>query len=217
MNQTLGSLVAARPTLGPFFDTLGLDYCCGGHRSLEEAARTRGLDPSTLKLLLDALPEDTLTPRSVGRPAALPTPELIDHVVAVHHSFVRRELPRLVTLAARSAQAHGDAHPELFEVETGARRLSEALLGHLSAEEDELFPKLRDGSVPSQEFLAPYFGEHEEAGALLARFRHLTHDFSPPDDACATYRELLAGLAAFEADLHEHVHLENNVLFARLV
>lgn len=225
MNSTLGSLVAARPALGPVFEALGIDYCCGGHRTLEQAAREKGLDPQTLALTISALPLSPAPDADASRPTApnpaeLDTPALLDHIVAVHHAFVRRELPRLVELSARADQAHGPQHPELQEIRTGVQRLSYALLSHLEAEEKDLFPLLRNRAPEAlktaRASLAPYFEEHEEAGALLARFRELTNSFAHPAWACATYRSLVDRLKAFEADLHQHVHLENNVLFERL-
>lgn len=210
MNQTLGSLVAAQPHLGPVFEGLGFDYCCGGHRTLDQACRDRGLDPDTLARVLAALPKAGPAP-SAENPAQLPLPRLIDHIVAVHHGFVRRELPRLTGLAAKVARAHGPQHPEVVELEACLGRLAQALGPHLEAEETQLFPLLLSGAGPSA--LAPYFAEHEEAGALVARARDLTGGFDRPGWACATYRALMDGLAAFEADLHQHVHLENNVLF----
>jgi len=214
---TLGGLVAARPSLGPFFENLGFDYCCGGHRTLEEAARDRGLDPETVATMLTAWPETRAAP--TFNPALLDNSSLIDHLVTVHHSFVRRELPRLTALAAKVVAAHGQSHPELFETEELVRRLASELLSHLTQEEEVLFPRIRVVEGLSQSLkvaLQPFFTEHEEAGGLLTRLRTLTSDFSVPADACSSYRSLLEGLRAFEVDLHQHIHLENNVLFVRL-
>lgn len=216
IHQTLGALVASQPSFGPFFENLGLDYCCGGHKTLEVAARERGLDPGTVVTMLDAWPINFEVPQS--NPALLSSPELIDHIIAVHHSFVRRELPRLTALAAKVVSAHGAVHPELIEVEEDIRRLAVELAHHLAQEEEYLFPQLRVADSLSDSLrasLQPFFAEHEEAGGLVAKLRDLTKGFVPPADACASYRSLLDGLRAFEADLHQHVHLENNVLFTR--
>ena len=111
MNATVGSLVAAHPALGNLFESLGIDYCCGGHKTLAEAALEKGLDPCTLQTVLEAIPA-TGQDRTANspNPSDLPTPELIDYIIATHHSFVRRDLPRLVGLSAKVAVAHGPGH-----------------------------------------------------------------------------------------------------------
>lgn len=216
-STTLGALVATRPEWATVLESLGLDYCCGGHRTLQDAAHARGLDGASILKTLEALPRQGLS-SGAPNPAALPTPALVDHIVAVHHSFVRRELPRLKALAAKVVAAHGQSHQELFEVEERVRTLAVELLNHLDQEESHLFPQmLAAAGLPDalRVALSPFFDDHSEAGAGLARLRELTGGFQPPGDACSSYRGLLEGLAAFEADLHQHVHLENNVLFPR--
>lgn len=216
-SPTLGDLVAARPDWVPVLESLGLDYCCGGHRTLDDAARDLGLDGATVLRTLRSLPAAGLSP--VARnPATLATPDLISHIIATHHAFVRRELPRLQGLASKVVAAHGQSHPELFEVEERVRTLTVDLLTHLEEEEGHLFPQMLAASgLPDalQAALSPFFDDHSEAGASIARVREITAGFTPPHDACVSYRGLLEGLAAFEADLHQHVHLENNVLFPR--
>lgn len=216
-SPTLGDLVSARPDWAPVLESLGLDYCCGGHRTLDDAARDLGLDGATVLRTLRSLPLVGLAPVA-SNPAALATPALIDHIVATHHAFVRRELPRLKGLASKVVAAHGRSHPELFEVEERVRTLAVELMKHLDEEEGRLFPQmLAVAGLPDalQAALSPFFDDHSEAGASMARVREITAGFTAPQDACASYRGLLEGLATFEADLHQHVHLENNVLFPR--
>lgn len=217
-SPTLGDLVAARPDWAPVLESLGFDYCCGGHRSLDEAARERGLDGASILKTLRSLPAAGLAPLA-SNPATLSTSALIDHIVAAHHAFVRRELPRLTALAAKVAGAHGGHHREAFELGPGVARLAQALTEHLAAEEEELFPALKEADQKGVDLdrgeFASFFDEHEEAGGLLHRFREITAGFTVPEWGCATYRSLMEGLAAFEEDLHQHVHLENNVLFPR--
>lgn len=217
-SPTLGDLVAARPDWAPVLESLGLDYCCGGHRSLDEAARALGLDGATVLKTLRSLPTGGLAPVT-SNPANLPTPALIDHIVATHHAYVRRELPRLTALASKVAAAHGGQHREAAELGPGVTRLAQALSAHLAAEEEVLFPALGEadqkGIDLDRERFASFFDEHEEAGGLLHRFREITAGFSVPEWGCPTYRSLMEGLSAFEEDLHQHVHLENNVLFPR--
>lgn len=217
-SPTLGDLVSARPDWAPLLESLGLDYCCGGHRSLDEAARDLGLDGATVLKTLRSLPSAVLTPLA-SNTATLATPALIDHIVATHHAVVRRELPRLVALADKVAGVHGGQHREAGELGPGVARLAQALRAHLAAEEEELFPAMKGadqkGVDLDRERFASFFDEHEEAGGLLHRFREITGGFGVPEWGCPTYRSLMEGLAAFEEDLHQHVHLENNVLFPR--
>lgn len=217
-SPTLGDLVAARPDWAPILESLGLDYCCGGHRTLDEAARDLGLDGATVLKTLRSLPAAGLAPLA-SNPATFDSPALIDHIVASHHAFVRRELPRLTSLAAKVARSHGGHHREASELGPGVARLAEALTEHLTAEEEELFPAMKaadqKGEKLEREKFASFFDEHEEAGGLIHRFREITAGFTVPEWGCATYRALMEGLAAFEEDLHQHVHLENNVLFPR--
>lgn len=215
---TLGDLVVARPDWVPILESLGLDYCCGGHRTLDDAARDLGLDGATVLKTLRSLPLAGLAPVA-SNPATLGSPALIDHIMATHHAFVRRELPRLTALAAKVTGAHGGQHQEADELGPGVALLAQALSDHLMAEEEELFPALKEaeqsGVDLDRERFASFFDEHEEAGGLIHRFREITAGFTVPEWGCPTYRSLMEGLAAFEEDLHQHVHLENNVLFPR--
>jgi regulator of cell morphogenesis and NO signaling len=219
MKPTVGSLVAAQPSLGAVFSSLGIDYCCGGHLTLEEAAAEKKLDPRTLELVLAALPARAVSAPGEN-PADFPTPRLIEHIVNHHHAYVKRQLPRLEALASKVVRAHGDAHKSLTKLEAGVFRLSKTLSEHLSREEAELFPALIAAgpgvNAGVAATLAPFFEEHEEAGALLVQFRELTDQYAHPVWACSTYRTFMDELRDFETDLHQHVHLENNVLFHRI-
>jgi regulator of cell morphogenesis and NO signaling len=151
--------------------------------------------------------------------------ELIDHIEVTHHVYLTRELPRLADLLNRVVDAHGERHPELAELREVFTTLRHDLETHMHEEETVLFPALRrlDSAMATKQFphdethdpMVAFESEHEEAGAALARMRALTDGFTPPPDACPTYRALLAGLAEMEADLHRHVHKENHILFQR--
>jgi regulator of cell morphogenesis and NO signaling len=218
--ETLGALVTARPELAPRLDRLGLDYCCGGGRTLAEACAERGLDPAEVL--------ETLAAEPAGPPAGwaeLGPAELVDHLEAVHHTYLREALPRLATLVAKVAEVHGERHPELVEVRATFEELRADLEPHLLKEERVLFPQIRaldaagDGpapAVPCGSLRAPItvmLAEHDRAGELLGRLRERTGGFAVPADGCASYRALYTGLAELEADTHLHVHKENNVLF----
>jgi len=226
-NQTVGELVATQPSRARVFEDFRIDYCCGGKRSLDEACRERGLDAGAVVRALEA--EDARR-REVTGPVPVdwtkaPLAELVDDILERHHAYLRRELPHLRELMGRVRRAHGENHPELHEVDSVFTDLADELIAHLMKEEQILFPAITTLEVtgktpePARDLLAAPIGvmehEHDEAAAALRKLRHLTADFTVPEDGCPTYRALLAGLADLERDLHEHVHKENNVLFPR--
>lgn len=216
LETRVGRVVAQRSSTARIFELVGIDYCCGGGQTLAEAAAASSVDPARLLAALEV----------VGRPARgedardwtrASVDEVIDHVVATHHAYLRRELPRVEALLHRVVRAHAATHPELVTVQAMVRSLSEELLAHLRLEEETVFPLLRlqargaaveDGG-PHREALR---AQHEAAGEAVRRLRSLTGGYEPPADACPSYRALLAGLEDLERDLHRHVHLENNVL-----
>ncbi len=219
MNTTLAELVTARPGLAAEFDRLGLDYCCGGQRTVRDAAEAVGLDHAAV---LEALALSEAAP--VSMPWATMAPgELVDHLEATHHVYLRKTLPRLGALVDKVVAVHGELHPEL----NGVRSLFEALRAdlepHMLKEERILFPMIRElaaaTTVPSFHCgtlanpIRVMLAEHDTAGDLLARLRTLTGGYAVPGDACASFRALYSGLAELEADTHLHVHKENNVLF----
>ncbi|NNF56150.1 MAG: iron-sulfur cluster repair di-iron protein [Acidimicrobiales bacterium] len=219
-NTTLAQLVIAHPELAPRFDALGLDYCCGGQRSLSEAVATAGLDLGIVTAELQATP-----PRAAHEAESTwdGMDGLVDHLEATHHAYLRDALPRLAALADKVAGVHGTNHPELANVAALVHEIRADLDPHLLREEQVLFPMIRELAAASE---APTFhcgslinpirvmlSEHDTVGELLARIRTSTGDFQVPDDGCGSYQALYAGLAELEADTHLHVHKENNVLF----
>jgi regulator of cell morphogenesis and NO signaling len=150
--------------------------------------------------------------------------ELVNHILSVHHSFTRREFARLSPLMDRVINVHGLKHPELFEIEKCFRELAADLESHMLKEEKVLFPYLL--SLDRRKKISSPFGflespikvmesEHETAGDLLSRIRSLSKDFEIPAEVCGSYRSLYVGLLELEADLHHHIHLENNILFPK--
>jgi regulator of cell morphogenesis and NO signaling len=223
-HSTVGQLVRERPALARVFERFGIDYCCGGKRPLDQACQERGLE---VGLVLDEL-----AGQDVDAPAAeevdwsaAPMSELADHIEATHHAFLRRELPRLEGLLEKVVAAHGPRHPELRDLRAVFAGLKSELEGHMLKEERVLFPMVRQlqratarprfhcGSVANP--IAVMEHEHDDAGTALAWLRARTGGYTPPADACNTYRALLGGLAELEADLHLHIHEENNILFPR--
>lgn len=218
---TVGAIVAAQPLLARVFERVGIDYCCGGKKTLAAACAARGLDASTFVAVLEAVPFGA--PENAVDAAAMSLTALADHIERTHHVYVKEELPVLLEQAERVAAKHGDRDPALREVAALVRQITEEMFQHMAKEEVVLFPLVRgldDGERPSHcgslaNPIAQMEHEHADAGQALARLRELTHGFIAPAEACNTLRALLAGLARFEADLHLHVHKENNVLFPR--
>jgi regulator of cell morphogenesis and NO signaling len=218
---TLGAIVTAHPQLARELEARGLDYCCGGGRSLADACWEAGLDADAVAVDLSSRTDREDTPPDW---TTMDTVSLVDHLVATHHRYLWEELPRLSALATKVVGVHGRNHPELATVTALLADLRADLEPHLTKEERVLFPMIRElaaNTAPDAPALAAMvrapvtvmMREHDTAGVLLARLRTTTHDYGVPDDACASYRALYEGLAALEADTHLHVHKENNVLF----
>ena len=212
----LGTIVTEHPGLARRLEGLGLDYCCGGRRSLRDACADRGLDAQDVAAVL----ADAAEPAPPAEWASMAPEQLVDHLEATHHTYLHEELPRLEALMAKVDGAHGARHPELSFVRATFEELVADLDPHLAKEERILFPAVRAQADPDVAAPLDLAGpvrvmlvEHDRAGELLARLRSLTDGYTPPADGCASYRALYDGLSELEADTHLHVHKENNVLF----
>ena len=216
-DRTVGELVAERPGRSRVFQSFQMDFCCQGGITLREACEKKGVALSAVVEHLEAEAVDRDAPQFNA--AELPVAELAGHIVEKHHGFLRRELPRLQAMAQRVAKVHGGHTPSLVEVLEVFNAMSEELQLHIMKEEQVLFPAVcamsRGEMVPSslEGPIACMIHEHEDAGQALAKLNELTRGYTPPADACNTYRALFAGLADLEQDLHRHIHLENHVLF----
>ena len=217
--DTVGGLVAERPGWARVFEEFGIDYCCGGRRTLQEACERRGVDPDVLIRRLAAAEAGQLTAEPDWTTA--PLASLCDHIVKTHHDYLRRELPRVGRLVAKIAGVHGERHPELFRVLALYEPFARDMDHHMAKEEQVLFPlvkRLAAGEPVPMNPLAPIRvmeAEHDQAGEAMAEMRRLTDGFRPPEGACGSYRAALAGLHEMEEDLHRHVHKENSILFPR--
>ncbi|HWK09368.1 MAG TPA: iron-sulfur cluster repair di-iron protein [Vicinamibacterales bacterium] len=224
---TIGEIVAGDFRAAGVFERFGIDFCCGGRRTISEACRTAAADPSAVKAALDALPAaGPSDDRDVTR---WPLDRLADHIVNTHHAYVRAALPAIARHLAKIVEVHGARHPELPRIETAFTQIARDLLQHMLKEERVLFPYIRQLARHNSEMRMPSpFGtvenpirmmerEHRQAGDEMHLIRALTNGFVPPSTACATYRVTFDELALFERNLHRHVHLENNVLFPRAV
>ena len=220
----VGEFVALQPGLSRVFQQHGIDFCCGGKRPLEDACREKGLNTDDLLREIHALGGNTQDELIL---VDAPLTEICDHIEATHHAFLRTEMPRLAGMAAKVSKSHGQNHPEMLMVERLFNTLHDELGAHMLKEERVLFPGIRAmeagdasacshcGSVANPISVMEH--EHDSAGEALAQLRKLTRDFTPPNDACNTFRALLDGLRGFEENMHQHVHKENSILFPRAI
>jgi regulator of cell morphogenesis and NO signaling len=219
----IGELVAARPALARLFEELHIDYCCGGRQTLAAACAAQGLAVPTVLALIEATAAALAAGPAEVDAAAMSLTALADHIELTHHRYLRDELPRLVEMADRVATKHGWRDARLAEMAATVQDLAHDMFTHMEKEEIVLFPLVRqiDAGVRGgyhatiAEPIQCMEAEHDEAGRAVARLRELTDGFKPDAEACNTHRALLDGLARLEADLHRHVHKENNVLFPR--
>ena len=227
--KTVGQMVAENPAAARVFEKAGIDYCCGGQRSLEEACTKAKMSFAEVAALLEKAAaartdadRDWLTASQS---------ELVEHIVNKHHAYVREELPRLTALAAKVRGVHGVRHPELDQIARYFGEVANEMTMHMMKEENILFPYIVDmekaaqgkGPQPAAMFgtvqnpVRMMMMEHDSAGANVKAIRDLSGDYTVPADGCSSYKVLYEALAAFEADLHQHIHLENNILFPRAI
>lgn len=220
----VGRLVAEGPHRARLLEEHGIDYCCGGRRTLNDACQERGLIANDIarELLWADMARTMAVPTTDWNRASLS--ELCDHIERTHHEYLRTALPRITYLMEKVAAAHGETDRRLLSLQHLLARFREDLETHTLKEELVAFPWVRRLEVTDQDggsvasAAVPFevlMAEHDDAGEALRQMRALTDDFTPPDTACNTYRALIAALSELEADMHQHVHKENNILFPR--
>lgn len=224
---TVGEIVAGNHRTAELFRKYKIDFCCGGKRKLTDVIAEKGIDAEPLLNELTMLVSSPQ--RSSQNYAQWDSDFLIDYIINTHHRYLRSAMPSLTVYSKKVAKVHGNEHPEVIEVARVFEQLVNELDPHLLKEEEILFPYIRQ-MVHTQRLGQPvsasHFGtvsnpvqmmevEHEEVGEMMRIISELTNQYTPPADACNTYRVLYAGLKEFEEDLHQHVHLENNILFKK--
>ncbi|HSC81129.1 MAG TPA: iron-sulfur cluster repair protein YtfE [Chitinolyticbacter sp.] len=211
LDRSLGQIACDIPGATALFHRHKLDFCCGGGRSLRDAAERRRLNADELVDALQQLADSNQGGtdwREVSRE------RLIDHILQRYHERHREQLPELIRLARRVEQVHGDRADCPLGLADFLAAMLQELESHMQKEEQILFPMLRQvgpGEVPGP--ITVMRSEHDQHGEALDELERLTHDFTPPTDACNTWRALFAGAAQLKQDLMQHIHLENNVLF----
>lgn len=227
--QTVREIALEQPTAIRVFEQFGIDYCCGGRKPLAEACTAGNVEIDAVVAALEAAAKKPNP--DIENWAGKSLESLSSHIVAIHHAYVKRELPRLAQLAQKVVNRHGSTRPELPTIAETLARLDEELTQHLAKEELVLFPYIAGleqsvsigspkphscfGTVANP--IAMMTQEHDAAGTLLAEIRRLSGNFTTPEDACPTFHAFYDGLREFEQDLHQHIHLENNILFPRAI
>lgn len=221
IHTTVGELVRAAPIRARIFEKLGVDYCCGGKKPLSEVCQNKDLDAPTVLAMLHAL--ENGTDPTVVDADAMKVDELCAHITAVHHGYLREELPRLLFMTRKVAAVHGDSESRLVVIRDIFSNFATELTHHMLDEEQTVFPRImaaarsedREDRAALRASIDELQHEHEAAGSALMQLRELTDGFTPPAWACNTFRAMYDGLQRLERDMHQHVHKENNVLFAR--
>ena len=228
--MTVREVAARVPESTRLFETLQIDYCCGGNRPLTEACASAGVEVDNVMEQLTALGKSAPNDEAVDF-QKLSLTELITHILETHHVFTKSEMDRIEALVTKVIGAHGANHPELLTVGELFQQLCADLKPHMFKEEQVLFPYIvRMEQAETQErtaLLAPFGSaknpvrmmmmEHDTAGDILRNLRGVTSDYRVPADGCISYQTLYQALENFEKDLHQHIHLENNVLFPKAV
>ncbi|MBI1779965.1 MAG: iron-sulfur cluster repair di-iron protein [Sphingobacteriales bacterium] len=227
-NESLAKIVKSNFRTASVFEKYHLDFCCKGKRSLQQACDENHVSVNEVVSTLEEV-------IAGGNPIVdfdkYTVSALIDYIVNTHHAYVLNESPQLYTWLQKVAAKHGERHPEMLKVFSLFHEVKEELMHHMQKEELVLFPRIKELETLEKEgahaigrnhtyITAPVSmmeQEHEHAGELLEQIRILTSNYTPPADACTTYRLSFASLQAFEADLHQHVHLENNLLFSKAI
>ena len=228
---TIRELAVTLPGATRVFEKLGIDYCCGGNRTLADACVKAKIPVKEVADSLAQAEHASLSPDELHDWQTASMTNLIHHIVEKHHTFTKEELPRLEKLMHKVCAVHGNQHPELLQLKTAFLSLKEELEPHLMKEEQVLFPyitKLEAALANHSSVPLSCFGtvqnpvrmmsiEHDTAGDLLKEMRETTRQYAVPPEACMSYQALYQGLIELEADLHQHIHLENNLLFPKAI
>lgn len=227
--ETIGEIVTADLRKAPVFRKYGIDFCCGGKKTVGQVCKEKNIDQVALEKDLSQVNGE---PRSNEANADQWEPDfLAEYIVNVHHAYVRQSMPYLLEWSKKVAMKHGERFPQAIEINVLVNAVAEELDTHMMKEENILFPYIKELSRMKREgrTIEPSpFGtvanpirmmehEHESVGELFMQLEKLTNMFTPPMDACNTHRALYVNLQEFENDLFLHIHLESNILFKKAV
>ena len=226
-HPTVGEFVAEDFRTAAVFSKYGIDFCCKGNRTIEQACEKKGIDPEEVKKeVLQVL--NTQTGQEIDF-KSWPIDLLIDYIEKTHHRYVEEKSTALLFYLDKLCKVHGQRHPELFEIALHFKISAGELAQHMKKEELILFPFVKkmynalreNNSIEQAHFgtvsnpIAMMMDEHDNEGERFRIIAKLTNDYNPPADACETYKVTFAMLKEFEQDLHKHIHLENNIVFPK--
>lgn len=227
--KTVRELTLEIPGAARVFEKAGIDYCCGGGKPFAEACAAAGVSTDEVVRSLEQAGESATVESDATRWQTQPLSDMTSYIIRKHHVFTRDELARLSSLLSKVCSVHGQNHPELLRIQSLFQDLHQDLVPHMQKEEMVLFPyvdQLEAAANAGRPSPVPFFGtvqnpirmmmmEHDVAGDILKQIREISGGFSVPEDACISYETLYKALDVLEQDLHQHIHLENNILFPR--
>jgi regulator of cell morphogenesis and NO signaling len=229
--KTIRELALENAAATKVFERLGIDYCCGGNHTLEQACHAANIPVDQVLKSLEEAKQSSPASSADRNWQTEPLGDLVSHITNTHHKYTRDGIARLTPLFAKVCSVHGANHPELLELRDIFAGLTQELTVHLLKEEKVLFPyiiRMEEAVIEKAPILPPPFGtvqnpvammehEHDSAGNALRAMRTISRGYIAPPDACVSYQTLYQALAELEADLHQHIHLENNILFSRAI
>jgi len=229
--KTVRELALEKPGATRVFEKLGIDYCCGGNKPLDEACQAANLRIDEVLQALEQGEKSASAVRAEHNSQTEALADLIAHIQNTHHKYTREEIGRLGPLFHKVCSVHGKNHPELLQIRTLFQGLAQELTTHMMKEEMVLFPyiiRMEEAAIAHEPIMPAPFGtvqnpvsmmehEHESAGNALRAMREASNGYVAPAGACVSYQTLYQAVADFEGDLHQHIHLENNILFPRAV
>jgi regulator of cell morphogenesis and NO signaling len=227
--ETIGEIVAKDYRKAQVFKNMGIDFCCGGKKTIAEVCEKKGIDPTELERQLSSIKGDSANSETDFQKWDLGF--LSDYIINTHHQYVKDNTAFILEIAQKVARVHGDRHPELIRVAELFSRAGNDLTLHMMKEEKILFPFIKQlahiyksgGTVPAADFgkistpIQVMESEHEQVGGDFETIRELTNNYQLPVDACSSYTILFKKLEEYENDLHRHVHLESNILFPKAI
>ena len=226
ISKTLSEIVNEQGKAASVFEKYHLDYCCKGKRSLQKACEEENVVVENIVEDLENIFSDEVTTIDFKN---CKLTDLSEYIVNTHHSYVKKEMPQLITYLQKVASKHGNRHPELYKIAEIFAEISNEMTAHMNKEETILFPRMKEleqnrfepisliAKTPGYLALPITImeNEHEDAGNKMNEIRILSNNYTPPEDSCTTFKLLFASLQAFEIDLHHHVNLENSILFPK--
>ncbi len=229
-DSNIGKIVAENYRYATVFKTAGIDFCCNGNRSIEDACNKKKINTDELLQKLNAAAAQGNGGAEIDY-RTWPLDLLADYIEKTHHRYVEAKIEEITPYLTKVMRVHGENHPELLEIGELFFQSAQELTSHLSKEEGILFPhirkmveaQLKNESLPKSSFgevknpIEVMFMEHDNEGERFRKIEALSDNYNPPADACGTYRVTYSLLEEFESDLHKHIHLENNILFPKAI